>query len=89
MIAKRIVINGMVQRVGFRDWLLVQAGELGISGWVRNQPDGSVLALIAGDTPMVEELLRRCRRGPRLSQVTEIIEEVAELPEQVGFFRAG
>ncbi len=88
MTAKRIVIAGQVQGVGFRDWMIAQAELLGLDGWVRNRRDGSVEALIAGDTDAVEELARLCRRGPRLAIVTSITEELAEPPDEPGFHRA-
>jgi len=87
MIAKRLVIAGQVQGVGFRDWLAEKAEALGVDGWVRNRRDGTVEALIAGDTDAVEELARLCRRGPRLARVTSITEELAEPPEGPGFRR--
>ena len=86
MRAKRLIISGRVQGVGYRDWLAERARCLGLSGWVRNHTDGTVEALIAGDTPSVEELQRACRRGPRLAEVSSIAEELAEeMPGQVGF----
>jgi acylphosphatase len=88
MNAKRLLIAGRVQGVGFRDWLVEQAEALGLDGWVRNRADGSVEALIAGETDAVEELARLCRRGPRLAVVRSITEELADPPEQPGFHRA-
>ena len=85
MSAKRLVIRGRVQGVGYRLWMVETARTLGVSGWVRNCRDGSVEALVAGETPAVEELLRACRRGPRLANVAEIEEELAEAPEEMGF----
>jgi acylphosphatase len=87
MKAKRLIIHGRVQGVAFREWMVVRAEALGISGWVRNRADGAVEALIAGDTDAVEELARLCRRGPRMAEVTSIIEELAEPPAQPGFRR--
>jgi acylphosphatase len=87
MNAKRLIIAGRVQGVGFRDWMAEQADALGVSGWVRNRADGSVEALIAGDIDAVEELARLCRRGPRLAAVASITEELAEPPEGPGFCR--
>jgi acylphosphatase len=87
MKAKRLVISGRVRGVGYRDWMVAQATRLGVSGWVRNRGDGSVEALVAGETPAVEELVRACRRGPRLATVTTINEEMAEPPENPGFVR--
>jgi acylphosphatase len=87
MIAKRLVLRGRVQGVGFRDWMAARAVELGVHGWVRNAPDGSVEALFAGDADAVEELSRLCRRGPRLAEVVSIVEDMAEPPDTPGFFR--
>jgi acylphosphatase len=87
MKAKRLVISGRVQGVGFRDWMEEKANALGLSGWVRNCHNGSVEALVAGETAAVEELLRLCRRGPLLAQVTLIVEEFVDPPQEIGFHR--
>jgi len=83
--AKRLIISGRVQGVGFRIWMVEKARDLGVSGWVRNRVDGSVEALIAGDLAAVEELSRLCRRGPRMAEVVSIDEEMADPPEYPGF----
>jgi len=85
MNAKRVIVRGAVQGVGYRMWMKRQAERLGVSGWVRNRGDGSVEALVAGDTAAVEELLRLCRRGPALAQVASIEEDLAEAPGVPGF----
>ena len=85
MSARRVVISGRVQGVGYRDWMLVQAERLGVFGWVRNRRDGTVEAVLDGDEAAVAELLRACRRGPRLAEVTEILEELTEVPDGPGF----
>lgn len=87
MATKRVVISGLVQGVGYRDWLARCARELNVDGWVRNRGDRSVEALVSGETDAVEELLRRCRRGPRLASVSSIVEELAEPPDAPGFVR--
>ena len=87
MNAKRLIISGRVQGVGFREWMVEQARALGVSGWVRNRVDGSVEALVAGDIASVEELSRLCRRGPRMAEVTSIEEDMADPPEHPGFRR--
>jgi acylphosphatase len=86
VIAKRLLIQGRVQGVGYRVWMVDKAHELGISGWVRNRADGAVEALIAGDVAAVEELSRLCRRGPRLAEVSSITEDLAEPPAESGFY---
>jgi acylphosphatase len=85
MLAKRLIIAGQVQGVGYRHWLVAQAEAAGLDGWVRNRSDGEVEALIAGDTDAVEELVRMCRRGPRLAVVTSIDEEFSDPPDGPGF----
>jgi len=85
MAAKRLIIAGRVHGVGYRDWLIVQAQAAGLSGWVRNRLDGTVEALIAGETAAVEELVRQCRRGPRMAVVTSIEEEFTDAPAEPGF----
>ncbi|CAH2603989.1 Acylphosphatase [Rhodovastum atsumiense] len=85
MAAKRLVISGRVQGVGFRHWITREAGRLGVSGWVRNRRDGRVEVLVDGDTASVEELLRLCRLGPRLAEVTEIVEELVDTCPDPGF----
>jgi acylphosphatase len=87
--AKRLVISGRVQGVGYRAWMMHKATELGISGWVRNRADGSVEALIAGEVAAVEEMARLCRRGPRLAEVSSIDEDLVDPPEGYGFHLVG
>ena len=85
MSARRLIISGRVQGVGYRDWMFVLAERLGVFGWVRNRRDGTVEAVVDGDEAAVAELLRACRRGPRLAEVTEILEELTETPDGPGF----
>lgn len=87
MIAKRLLISGRVIGVGFRDWMVARAEELGVDGWVRNRTDGRVEVLVCGETSAVEELARLCRRGPRWASVTDIEENPADPPREPGFRR--
>lgn len=87
MSAKRLRIEGLVQGVGYRDWMARKASSLGVSGWVRNRIDGSVEALVYGDNASVEELLRACRIGPSAASVSLIHEELADPPEAPPGFR--
>lgn len=87
MSARRVLISGLVFGVGFRDWMVAEARRLGLSGWVRNRRDGTVEALIDGDNAAVDEMLRLCRRGPLLAEVSAISEELAEPPTEPGFTR--
>lgn len=85
MSAKRLRIEGRVQGVGYRAWMVRSAQRLGVSGWVRNRGDGSVEALVSGETAAVEELLRACRRGPPGASVSLIREDLAEPESDPGF----
>jgi acylphosphatase len=85
MIAKKVLISGLVQGVGFRYWACQRAESLGLAGWVRNRRNGSVEALVYGETDAVEEFVRACRLGPRHCRVTAIFEELAEPPVEPGF----
>lgn len=87
MIAKRLILSGRVQGIGFRDWMVARARRLGLAGWVRNRHDGTLEALVAGDAPAVEELLRACRKGPPLADVTDIVEDFVDPPAEPGFFK--
>jgi acylphosphatase len=87
MATKHLIIAGRVQGVGYRAWMVREADRLGISGWVRNRRDGTLEALVDGDTASMEELLRLCRRGPPLAEVSEIVEELAEPYPEPGFGR--
>jgi acylphosphatase len=85
--ARHLLIEGRVQGVGYRDWLLREATRLGLSGWVRNRGDGRVEAVVSGPEPLVQALLSACRRGPALARVERIEESFAEVPEEPGFRR--
>ncbi len=89
MTAKRVVIGGRVQGVGYRAWMVREARSLGLWGWVRNRHDGTVEALVHGGSDAVEELLRRCRRGPLLAEVRTIDETDADPPDDEGFRQTG
>ncbi len=83
----RLVISGRVQRVGYRDWMVAQATALGIAGWVRNREDGTVEALVHGEEAAIEELVRRCGRGPHKAVVDTVLRHAAEIPSDSGFTR--
>ncbi|MCC6195112.1 MAG: acylphosphatase [Burkholderiales bacterium] len=72
MIARRIVVHGRVQGVGFRDAAVQAAYTLDVAGWVRNRRDGSVEAFVQGDAAAVERFVEWCRRGPPLARVSDL-----------------
>lgn len=65
----RIVVSGRVQGVMFRESMRRQAEAHGVSGWVRNLPDGRVEAILEGDEPDVDALIEWSRRGPSRARV--------------------
>ena len=81
----RLIIKGRVQGVGFRHWTTREASARGLDGWVRNLPDGSVEAILAGPPEAVADMAQACRKGPALASVTAIDESPAEPPDTTGF----
>jgi acylphosphatase len=75
----RLTITGRVQGVGYRDWAMVTARRLGLSGWVRNRSDGSVEALVVGDDTAVGQMIEACRRGPAMARVDAVDIEPLDL----------
>ncbi|MEX0599883.1 MAG: acylphosphatase [Rhodothermales bacterium] len=65
-------IIGRVQGVGFRHFTTQQARRLGVDGWVRNEPDGSVRVVAEGSKDALDELLDRLQEGPATARVDEV-----------------
>jgi acylphosphatase len=65
-------IKGRVQGVGFRFWVHTQARKLGITGWVRNLPDGRVEVEAAGSEDQLFEMEQLLWKGPTLSRVDDV-----------------
>jgi acylphosphatase len=72
MIARRLVIRGRVQGVGFRYAMVDAATALGVTGWVRNRRDGSVEALVQGEPVAVDAIVAWSRSGPPAARVARI-----------------
>jgi acylphosphatase len=81
-----VVVSGRVQGVGFRHAARRRARELGLSGWVRNLPDGRVEAVAEGPGEQVEEFLRFLGRGPEGARVTALEVEDEEPRGEEGYF---
>ena len=77
-VARRFVISGRVQGVGFRWFVEREAQILGIAGWVRNDPDGSVEVLAIGTPEQLSGLRSRLQEGPRAARVDDVEESDAE-----------
>lgn len=81
-----ITIYGKVQNVGFRYYTNKNARTLGIKGFVKNMPDGSVYVEAEGDADIMNTFLEFCKNGPLWSRVDKI--NVQEAPEKnFGNFR--
>ena len=65
-------IEGRVQGVWFRESMRREAERLGVTGWVRNAPDGSVEAVVQGADEAVDALIEWARVGPPLAQVDRV-----------------
>ena len=82
IVAKRLVVSGRVQGVGFRYFVVQAAEPLGITGYVRNLRDGTV-EIVAEGTPMdVRALAKDILAGPRYGRVDDIIKSDAPVSGQ-------
>jgi acylphosphatase len=71
-VARRYVVSGRVQGVGFRYFTQDTALREGVTGWVRNLPDGRVEAMVEGDAEAVTRVERALRNGPRGARVDRV-----------------
>ena len=77
-VARRALVSGRVQGVGFRYSCVAEARAIGVAGWVRNLPDGRVEAHIEGDEEQVAELLAWLHEGPAFAKVESVEVREAE-----------
>jgi acylphosphatase len=85
-IARRYMIAGRVQGVGFRMFAEAAAAREGVHGWVRNVPDGSVEALLEGEAESVDRVEAALRRGPASARVERVdVEERTPSGRPIGF----
>ena len=82
-----VSIRGRVQGVGYRMWAEREAQALGLRGWVRNEPDGSVTALVGGPDEAVEKMLELFWTGPRGAAVTGVTAKPADSADLPQGFR--
>lgn len=80
MAARRFLIHGVVQGVGFRHATCREARRLGLRGWVRNRADGTVEAVAVGDDLRLDALQRWVQRGPPAASVDTV--ETTPLADQ-------
>jgi len=88
MIARRLVIRGTVQGVGFRHAMIGAAQSLRLDGWVRNRRDGAVEALVQGDAGAIGTIVKWCLRGPPAARVTDVASSAVDPDPTLGGFEA-
>ena len=80
-----IKITGRVQGIGFRFSALRQADTLGIKGFVRNEPDGSVYIEAEGEDSVLQEFIKWCHKGPYFAKMHDVRVEERELKNFTDF----
>lgn len=85
MVRRHVVVHGQVQGVSFRASCGEQARALRLTGWVANQPDGTVEAVFEGGDAEVDRMLAWCRTGPTHAAVTEVSVTYQEPVGETGF----
>jgi acylphosphatase len=81
-LARRYIVTGRVQGVGFRNYVEHVAAKIGVQGYVRNRRDGSVEVLAMGTHEQLKQLRTALERGPMMSHVAGVLEESAAVEEQ-------
>jgi acylphosphatase len=81
-VAKRFIVSGRVQGVGYRYYVEYEAQKHNISGYVRNRRDGRVEVYAMGMREQLEELRAALERGPMMSEVRNIEEEASALDKR-------
>ncbi|PSQ65072.1 MAG: acylphosphatase [Bacteroidetes bacterium QH_1_61_8] len=80
-------IAGRVQGVGFRNFTRMRARQLGLTGWVRNEQDGSVRLEAEGPRGALEDLLAAVHEGPRMARVADVDADWDDATEEFENFR--
>ncbi|MDI7864915.1 acylphosphatase [Rhizobiaceae bacterium n13] len=85
--AVEVRVRGRVQGVSYRVWTRDQAERLGLTGWVRNDDDGSVVVMIAGPGTALSTMIDRCWHGPPGASVSAVETRLAAIEEKPTAFR--
>ena len=83
-VARRLLVTGRVQGVGYRESMRAAAVSLGVSGWVRNLRDGRVEAVVCADRVAVDAIVAWAHRGPPAARV-ELVEVEPADGDHTGF----
>lgn len=87
MITRRLLIEGLVQGVGYRAAMGIEAQRLGLTGWVRNRIDGRVEAVAQGPAGALERFIAWARRGPPAARVSAVHVSGVEVEPDYHFVR--
>jgi acylphosphatase len=87
MITRHLLIEGLVQGVGYRAAMQAEAERLGVTGWVRNRADGSVEAIAQGPADLLERLIAWARLGPPAAHVSSVHVAIARAEHEQRFAR--
>jgi acylphosphatase len=79
MVARRYMVTGHVQGVGYRNFVEHTAGKLNVDGYVRNRRDGSVEVFAMGTAEELQKLRKALERGPIMAQVSRVAEEPSDV----------
>lgn len=85
MVGRKIQVFGKVQGVFYRASTKTEADNLGLSGWVRNEPDGTVLIEVEGAEDKIETFVEWCKKGPQFANVTSVSVEEIDVEGMEGF----
>lgn len=85
-IRARLIIQGRVQGVWFRDSTRREAMKLGVTGWVKNRRDGGVEVVAEGPEERVKQLVAWCHHGPSYAKVTDVLQTNEEWQGEFGSF---
>ncbi len=78
MVSKSITVKGKVQGVFYRASTLTETQQLGVTGFVKNMPNGDVYIEVHGEDTQVRALIEWCKEGPRFARVDDVL--VDEIP---------
>ena len=85
MVQAKVFVSGFVQNVGYRQFIKRIARQIGLTGWVKNLPDGRVESLFSGSREKIEKAIEECWKGPFLSEVKSVDIEWVEEENFEGF----
>jgi acylphosphatase len=88
MLARKYIVRGRVQGVGFRWFVEREASALGLAGWVRNREDSTVELVAVGDEDKLARLRKRLEAGPRASRVDAVEESDAQPEDTAGSLKS-